>query len=74
MALLALVDSEGVNDHLAKPSRQHRRNSIAIPISGSHHRAELIERAATLEGASRAVDHQADRNHKRFLKFRPAKA
>jgi hypothetical protein len=34
-------------------------NSIAILGGESHHRAELIERATTLEGASRAVDHQA---------------
>ena len=38
---------------------QRRRNSIAILMSESHHRAELIERATTLEGAGRAVDHQA---------------
>jgi hypothetical protein len=59
MAFVELVNIERVSDHLAKRLGQHRRNSIAIPISGSHHRAELIERAATLEGASRAVDHQA---------------
>jgi hypothetical protein len=34
-------------------------NSIAILARESHHRAELIERATTLEGVSRAVDHQA---------------
>jgi hypothetical protein len=42
-------------------ARQNRReaNSIAILGRESHHRAELIERATTLEGASRSVDHQA---------------
>ena len=57
MATLELFDIEGVSDHRAEPL-QHWRNSIAIPADGSHHRAELIERAGTLEGAGCAVDHQ----------------
>jgi len=47
-----LVDIESISD-------RQQANSIANVGRESHHRAELIERAATLEGANRAVDHQA---------------
>lgn len=61
MAPLELVNIGGVGEPSAKPQQQDRReaNSIAILGSESHDQAELIERAATLEGAGRAVDHQA---------------
>lgn len=75
-ASLKLVDIEGVNDHAAKPLRQHRReaNSVAISTSGGHHQAEVIGRTTGARSPGYAADHQASRNRERFLKFRPGEA
>lgn len=74
MPFLEFVDIEGVNKHLAKPSRQHRReaNSVAISTSGGHHQAEVIGRTTGARSPGYAADHQVGRNRERFLKFRPA--
>ena len=61
MVPVELVDIEGLNDHPAKPSRQHRReaNSIAISTSGGHHEAKVIGHTTGARAPGYKADHQA---------------